>query len=73
MNSAAEQVSLARPVSDSSQNLSQGAAEQASSIEQLTASMSQISAQTKQMPKMPITRRNWPETRWNTRKRAITK
>jgi methyl-accepting chemotaxis protein len=46
---SAEQVSSgARQVSDSSMSLSHGATEQASSIEQLTASMDEISSQTKQ-------------------------
>jgi methyl-accepting chemotaxis protein len=46
---AADQVaSGARQVSDSSQALSQGATEQASSLEQITASMTEMSGQTKQ-------------------------
>lgn len=49
MNSAAEEVaSGARQVSDSSQALSEGSTEQASAVEELTASMTQIAAQTKQ-------------------------
>lgn len=49
MNLAAEQVaSGSRQVSDSSQALSQGSTEQASSIEELTASMNEIAGQTKQ-------------------------
>lgn len=49
MNLAAEQVSSgSRQVSDSSQALSQGSTEQASSIEELTASMNEIADQTKQ-------------------------
>lgn len=48
INSASEQVAAgAKQVSDSSMALSQGAAEQASTIEQLTASTEEISAQTK--------------------------
>lgn len=48
IDSAAEQVSSgARHVSDSSVALSQGATEQASSIQQLTASIEEISSQTK--------------------------
>ncbi len=46
---AADQVaSGARQVSDSSQALSQGATEQASSLEEITASMTEMSGQTKQ-------------------------
>jgi len=46
---AADQVaSGARQVSDSSQALSQGATEQAASLEQITASMTEMSGQTKQ-------------------------
>ncbi len=46
---AADQVaSGSRQVSDSSQALSQGATEQASSLEQITASMTEMSSQTKQ-------------------------
>lgn len=49
INGAASQVaSGSRQVSDSSQALSQGSTEQASSIEELTASMEQIATQTKQ-------------------------
>ncbi|MDS0524645.1 methyl-accepting chemotaxis protein [Clostridium sp. SHJSY1] len=49
INTAAGQVaSGARQVADSSQTLSQGSTEQASSVEQLTASMEQVSVQTKQ-------------------------
>ena len=49
INAAADQVaSGAKQVSDSSIALSQGATEQASSIEQLTASIEEISSQTKQ-------------------------
>lgn len=49
INNAADQVSTgARSVSDSSQELSQGASEQASTVEQITASMTEIAAQTKQ-------------------------
>ncbi|MCX7921991.1 MAG: methyl-accepting chemotaxis protein [Clostridia bacterium] len=49
INSAAEQVaSGSRQVSDSSMALSQGATEQASSIQQLTASLEEISSQTRQ-------------------------
>jgi len=48
IRSAAEQVSLgAKQVSDSSQMLSQGSTEQASSIEEITASMTHIADQTK--------------------------
>lgn len=48
ISSAAEQVAAgAKQVSDSSMDLSQGATEQASAIEQLTASMEEISSQTK--------------------------
>lgn len=48
MNLAAEQVAAgSRQVSDSSQALSQGSTEQASSIEELTASMNEIAEQTK--------------------------
>lgn len=48
INAAAEQVaSGARQVSDSSMALSQGATEQASSVEELTASLDQISSQTR--------------------------
>ncbi len=48
INAASEQVSMgARELSDSSVSLSQGASEQASSIEELTASLEQISSQTK--------------------------
>lgn len=46
---AAEQVALgARQVSDASQNLSQGSTEQASTVEELTASVTEIANQTKQ-------------------------
>jgi methyl-accepting chemotaxis protein len=49
INSAADQVaSSSRQASELSMALSQGATEQASSIEQLTASMDEISTQTKQ-------------------------
>jgi methyl-accepting chemotaxis protein len=49
INAAAEQVaSGSRQVSDSSQALSQGSTEQAGSIEELTASMTEIASQTKQ-------------------------
>lgn len=49
INTAAEQVaSGSRQVSDSSQALSQGSTEQAGSIEELTASMTEIASQTKQ-------------------------
>jgi methyl-accepting chemotaxis protein len=49
INSAAEQVaSGSKQVSDSSIALSQGATEQASAVEQLTASLEEISVQTKQ-------------------------
>ena len=49
MNTAAEQVSSgSMQVSDSSQALSQGSTEQASAIEELTASMTEIASQTKQ-------------------------
>ncbi|HEY9062049.1 MAG TPA: methyl-accepting chemotaxis protein [Pseudobacteroides sp.] len=49
MNNAAEQVAAgSRQVSESSQALSQGSTEQASSIEELTASMAEIAEQTKQ-------------------------
>ncbi len=49
IHNTATQVALgARQVSDSAQTLSQGSTEQASSVEQLTASMEEISAQTKQ-------------------------
>ena len=49
MNSAADQVAAgSSQVSDGSQALSSGATEQASSIEQLTASISEISQQTRQ-------------------------
>jgi len=49
ISSAAEQVAAgARQISDSSIALSQGATEQASAIEQLTASIEEVSAQTKQ-------------------------
>jgi len=48
INNAAEQVAAgSKQVSDSSQALSQGSTEQASSIEELTASMTQIADQTK--------------------------
>lgn len=48
MNNASAQVALgARQVSDSAQGLSQGSTEQASAIEELTASMEEISSQTK--------------------------
>ncbi len=48
INKAAYQVAAgARQVSDSSQALSQGSTEQASAIEELTASMEEISSQTK--------------------------
>lgn len=48
ISSAADQVaSGAKQVSGGSQNLSHGATEQASSVEQLTASISEISSQTK--------------------------
>jgi methyl-accepting chemotaxis protein len=48
LNSAAEQVAAgSKQVSGSSQALSQGSTEQASSIEELTASMTQIAVQTK--------------------------
>ncbi len=48
VNSATDQVALgSRQVSDSSISLSQGATEQASSIEELTASIEQIASQTK--------------------------
>jgi len=48
VDSAAEQVATgSRQVSDSSMSLSQGATEQASSIEELTASIEQIADQTK--------------------------
>jgi methyl-accepting chemotaxis protein len=46
---AAEQVAAgARQVSDSSQSLSQGSAQQAGSIEEITASMEQVASQTNQ-------------------------
>ena len=49
INTAAEQVSSGSiQVSDSSQALSQGSIEQASAIEELTASMTEIATQTKQ-------------------------
>lgn len=49
INEAADQVTAgARQVSDSSQALSQGSAEQAGSIEELTDSINQIAEQTKQ-------------------------
>ncbi len=49
MNVAAHEVAAgARQLSDSSQALSQGSTEQASSIEQLTTSMTEIAEQTKQ-------------------------
>ncbi len=49
IHNTATQVALgSRQVSDSAQALSQGSTEQASSVEQLTASMEEISAQTKQ-------------------------
>ncbi len=49
INNAAAQVAAgARQVSDSAQILSQGSTEQASSIEQLTASMEEIATQTRQ-------------------------
>ncbi|MEG6523228.1 HAMP domain-containing methyl-accepting chemotaxis protein [Desulfotomaculum sp. 1211_IL3151] len=49
INSSAEQVAAgAGQVSESSMALSQGAAEQASSVEQLTASLEEISSQTNQ-------------------------
>ncbi|MCX7748311.1 MAG: methyl-accepting chemotaxis protein [Clostridia bacterium] len=49
ISTAADQVAGgSRQVSDSSQALSQGSTEQASSIEELTSSMTQIAAQTKQ-------------------------
>ncbi|OGO86971.1 MAG: chemotaxis protein [Clostridiales bacterium GWE2_32_10] len=49
MNNSAEQVSSgSRQVSEGSQMLSQGTTEQASAIEELTASITQIAAQTKQ-------------------------
>ena len=49
LNSAAEQVAAgSRQVSDSSQALSQGSAEQASTVEEITASVTEIAAQTKQ-------------------------
>ncbi|WP_110945131.1 methyl-accepting chemotaxis protein [Paenibacillus phocaensis] len=49
INTAADQVaSGSKQVSDSSISLSQGATEQASSVEQLTASLEEISTQTKQ-------------------------
>jgi methyl-accepting chemotaxis protein len=48
ISSAAEQVSTgAKQVSDSSQMLSQGSTEQASSIEEITVSMTQVADQTK--------------------------
>ncbi len=49
IHQAAEQVALgARQVSDASQNLSQGSTEQASTVEELTASVTEIANQTKQ-------------------------
>jgi methyl-accepting chemotaxis protein len=49
INTAAEQVAAgSRQVSDSSMALSQGTTEQASSIEQLSASLTEITSQTKQ-------------------------
>jgi methyl-accepting chemotaxis protein len=49
MNTAADQVaSGSRQVSDSGQALAQGATEQAGSIQELTASMTEIAAQTRQ-------------------------
>ena len=49
LNNAAEQVAdSARHVSDSSQALSQGSTEQAGTVEEITASMTEIAAQTKQ-------------------------
>jgi methyl-accepting chemotaxis protein len=49
INEAAEQVAIgARQVSDASQALSQGSTEQASSIEELNASVSEIAEQTKE-------------------------
>ncbi|ACV61533.1 methyl-accepting chemotaxis sensory transducer [Desulfofarcimen acetoxidans DSM 771] len=49
MNTASEQVATgSMQVSDSSQALSQGSTEQASAIEELTVSMTEIAAQTKQ-------------------------
>ena len=49
INQAAEQVaSGARQVSDASQSLSQGSTEQASTVEELTASVTEIANQTKQ-------------------------
>ena len=49
INNASDQVAAgSRQVSDGSQALSQGATEQAGSIEQLTASITEIAAQTKQ-------------------------
>jgi len=49
LNRAAEQVAAgSRQVSESSQALSQGSAEQASTVEEITASISQIAAQTRQ-------------------------
>lgn len=49
INSAAEQVAAgARQVSASGQILSQGSTEQASSVEEITSSMTQVAAQTKQ-------------------------
>jgi methyl-accepting chemotaxis protein len=49
INSASEQVAAgARQVSSSGQALSQGSTEQASSIEQITSSMTEVAAQTKQ-------------------------
>ncbi|HEX7713322.1 MAG TPA: methyl-accepting chemotaxis protein [Bacillota bacterium] len=49
LNNAAEQVAdNARHVSDSSQALSQGSTEQAGTVEEITASMTELAAQTKQ-------------------------
>lgn len=49
INRSADQISIgARQVSDGSQALSQGTTEQASSIEQLTASITEVASQTKQ-------------------------
>ncbi|HML37118.1 MAG TPA: methyl-accepting chemotaxis protein [Bacillota bacterium] len=49
INEAAEQVAVgARQVSDGSQTLSQGSTEQASTLQELTASITEISNQTKQ-------------------------
>lgn len=63
INNAASQVaSGSRMVSNSAQSLSQGSTEQASSIEQLTVSIEQISAQTKQNAQNASQANNFSET-----------